>query len=208
MEQKTPKQKYDEEMGNIKQANAEANGQTEESEINDMADEAEKVMDEMESREQKAIDKSMGDVKEPASGSFTPPKQHQKTITREEFLKMKEAQAAQKSLKILQQQQAAGTHLSSKEHNTLVSILKRHEKGELKDPVLVAFLDEKIDLSRKYVEATVAVKELQKKLLNEISECTNNMVKCRGAIEQVDRMLLKQHRKIKQEPTPIKEKVN
>lgn len=195
MEMVTTKERYDAEMKNIHQANAKANGQSDDVELEKIADDAERVLDKMKSRK---VDKSMGDVKEPASGAFSSSVKHQqKIMTKDQFLKWKEAKAAQKAIHAVQQQQRTKAHLSHQDNNIISELLKQYEKNELKDPILMAYLDEKIELAKKYIEATVAIKELQKKLLNDVATNTNNVVKCRGAIEQVDRMLLKQYRRLK-----------
>jgi len=207
--QMTTKEIYDAEMKSINEATHQAKGKELDTkqEINELADDAEKIMDEME--DPKSLDKSMGDEKEPVGpGPFSMPPSNTTTMTQEQFHKMKEARVAQESLQALRQ--ITTSHLSSKDQKALDLILAKVEAGEVSDIVLVELLEEKKSTAVLIVKAMAAISELQKKLLNDVAMASNNLVKARGAMEGLDHMILKRKRKldIKDMVTKAPENIN
>ena len=116
-------------------------------------------------------------------------------VTREQHLKNKEAEAAHKTLAILQNQQLGKKNVNEADIRLITKLLEDFENGIIKDPLMVSLLEDKLDLAKVYAQAKVAMKQLEQKLIQEISAATNNMVKCNGAMEQVDRMILKNAKK-------------
>lgn len=187
----TSKEQFDAEMNGINTATAEARGDDPDKEdIESLADDAEKVMDEMENREDKReLDKNMGVDKRPIGppGAFT--------MTADQFHKMKETKDAKGALESLRKiTQSALTEQDQKIMDLLIS---KHDAGEIEDEVLSELLDEKRSTAKLIVNAMGAIQELQRKLMNEVATSSNNLVKAKGAMEGIDKMLLKRHRKLK-----------
>jgi len=171
----TPKERYDEEMNKIRENRALMEEPTEDEENEALCDEAEKE-----------LDKNMGDTK---VSNKAKPKPQSTTVTREDFLSMKANKQAVEALKALKGK--PGNHLKPEETKAMNLLLAEHENDKVTDPILLSLLEEKTSVAKQYVEGTVAVKELQTRLLNDVATATNNLVKARGAGEQVDRMILK-----------------
>jgi len=111
---------------------------------------------------------------------------------------MKANKQAAEALKALKGKQS--DHLKPEETKAMNLLVAEFDNGKVTDVVLLDLLEEKVDVSRQYVEGTVAVKELQTRLLHDIAEATNNLVKAKGAGEQVDRMILKRLEKLDAKP--------
>jgi len=193
-QEQTSKEKYDAEMQRIREHQAMGNT---EDQIED--EENESLCDEVE----KELDKNMGDTKVPTT-AFSPAVDKAKSknkstiVTRKDFLNMKANKQAAEALKALKGKQT--NHLKPEETKAMNLLVAEFDNGKVTDAVLLDLLEEKVDVARQYVEGTVAVKELQTRLLNDIAEATNNLVKARGAGEQVDRMLLKRLKKLEAKP--------
>ena len=177
----TPHEKYKQGMVNINDANKEIiDKNSQEIDVDLATKNAEKILDNIES---KNIDKNMGNIKEPIT----------QTVTAEQYIGMKEANDAAKALRSLHNAQKE--HLGTEDIKTMHLITAEFESKKIKDPVLLMLLEEKVELSKMYVKGTLAIKELQRKLLSELSKSTNNMLKAKGAMEEIDKLLIKQYAK-------------
>ncbi len=185
----TPKEQYDAQAELIHKEHAEHNPVTEEQEFNEIADGAEKILDDMESKD---LDKNIGAKKEPV-GLFTPSVdkitgKKLVEVSREQYEKHKADQAAQKALMSLKNAQAE--HLNPTQKKTIDSVVTDFENGMLKDPVLLHLLKEKGKLSQEHILASKAIHALQRQLLEQVAKVTNDLVKTKGAMESTDKMLL------------------
>lgn len=109
-------------------------------------------------------------------------------VTREQHQGQKDQANAIEALRALKG--ANQEHLKPEDLKAMKLALSMLESGKLKDPVLIHLLKEKVELSKQYIKATIGIKELQRRLMNEISAATNAVVKCKGAIENQDRQIL------------------
>lgn len=185
----TPKEQYDAQSALINKEHAEKNPVAEEQELNEIADDTEKILDDMESKE---LDKNVGAKKE-LVGPFTPAVdkatgKQRIEVSREQFEKHKADQAAQRALLSLKNAQAE--HLNPKQKKTIDSVVDEFENGMLKDPVLLHLLKEKGKLSQEHILASKAINALQRQLLEQVAKVTNDLVKTKGAMESTDKMLL------------------
>lgn len=179
----TTKEQYDKEMEQIREDNLRSKG-IDPKEDKELDEESKQIADEMEQAEKKTFDKNMGSEKI--------------EVTREQYLESKKQQSekqALKQLKVLQSQQV--NHLKPEENKILQYVLANYELEKITHPVLIHLVKHKVELSKKYVEGQVAIKVLQQKLLEDIAKTTNNIVKCKGAIESADKQILDL---IKEEP--------
>lgn len=193
----TPKELYDKQMDQIDDERLVAQGKDpdEEKELDAMTEDAERILDNMESKE---IDKKMGDKKEPVGPfSSTVDKatgEQRIEVTREQFEKHKADQAAQKALLALKNAQYE--HLKPEQKKEMNLLVAEFEVGKLDDPVLAHLMKEKIKLSQDHVRGQKEVNELQRKMLHEVARVTNNLVKTKGAMETTDKMILDRNKEI------------
>jgi len=185
----TPKEQYDAQVGQINKERAEHNPPDEEQELNDVADDAEKILETMESKE---LDKNVGERKE-AVGPFTPAVDKatgntRVEVTREQYEKHKADQAAQKALMGLKNAQAE--HLNPEQKKTMNCVMADYEAGILEDPTILALLEEKVNLNAAHLQGQKEISQFQRDMLNKVALITNNLVKTKGAIELTDKMIL------------------
>lgn len=192
----TPKERYDTEMKNINSAKG---VDIDKKEIESLADDTEKIMDELENREdKKELDKNMGVDKKPiGAGTFT--------MTKEEFNKGKEAKAAQAAVQALRT--VTASNLSDTDQKCLDLLVDKHDSEETKDEVLIELLSAKRDMAKTILSAMNVISELQKKLLNEVSTASNNLTEAKGSMKMLDGMILKRCETLKNKDLK-KEKMN
>jgi len=189
----TPRERYLEEKERIDEKNREMNGDVTKEEKNVIDEELDK-MEQEEIRElemeleklegverSKNIDKNMGSEK------------HGITMTREEHLEQKELEESNKAL--VQLKKATANHLSNEDKKDMQDVLNGYRDEKIEDPVLKHLVLQKGELAKKYMEDTKKVKVLHEKLLKEMTELTNNIVKTKGAIENVDKQILQVYRR-------------
>jgi len=132
--------------------------------------EAEKILQNM---EKQPIDKSLGDSK--------------KTVTREQFMKNKTKQAQMQAFQQLKNTaKNIQSHLSNAQLSAMRTILQAFEDKKVEDPVLLHLINCKIKLSKQYVEAQGAAKEMYQQLMTRMQQVSENIMKSKGAIESVD----------------------
>lgn len=123
------------------------------------------------------IDKNMG--------------QKKVVVTQAEYQKSKQEKQFKDTLGNIQQLSDARVDHLNIEHKKVINlILSLAENDKLNNPVLEHLVRQKVILSTQFTQASVAIKALQQKLMNDIATATNNVVKCKGAIEEVDRQLI------------------
>lgn len=176
----TPKEQYDAQRQLIDDEKMEANGQDpdEERELDAMTDDAEKIMDNMEEKE---IDKTMGETKKPVGPQRI-------EVSRDQFEKMKADKQAQNALMALKNAQSE--HLKPEQQKAMNLLVAEFEAKKITDPVIQHLMKEKIKLLQEYVAAAKEIQLLQRKMLQQVADTTNNLVKVKGAMETTDRMIL------------------
>ena len=191
---RTAKQRYDEEIKDINETISPSNGAEQEVltqvEIQELNEECELVEDEMDK-----IDKSMGDVKETASTTtITTQSEHldnELNKQREEILR-----------------QFTGNHkkhqLSPDQTKKMNWILTLFEKGSVTDPVLKHLVESKLDLATEQSELSNAVKEIQLEIVGKMKDLTDKSVKNNGAMEHKNMEILKYVQKNPNLVTPPK----
>lgn len=185
----TPKERYDATMAQIEDERLKANGSSKE-EQDELDEEAEKILkeEEMETQtvekaeikdpkiQEKVLDKTVGSEKKTI------------TATKEQYQAQKTREAFAKSL--LKAKAAESAHLKEEEKKTLELIGAKLSADKITDPVLKHLAAERAKLSTIFHQSQMAIQALQKRLLDEITKATDNIVKCKGAIENQDRQLL------------------
>ena len=180
----SPHENFKQGMKNIGQANKQAAGQDDEDiDVDKATTDTEKILDNMESKD---IDKNMGQTKVPVAPY---------SMSQKEYGDLKEASDAAKSLRALANAQKE--HLSPEEIKTMHLMTAEFETQKITDTYLLDLLHEKVDFGKEYKKGTLAIKELQRKLLSELSSRTNDLIKTKGAMEGIDRLLLKRYMKLK-----------
>lgn len=194
-----PREKFKAIQEQAKVDNAKAKGEmTEEEQLDeDVASTAEELgMDDDSETEDELPESDPAkeqDAEESAEAETQPVDKHVGTkkieVTREQHQANQAQDNAVKALQALKN--ANQEHLNPEDLKAMKLALAMLQSGKLKDPVLVHLLNEKVELSKQYIQATVAIKELQRRMMTEISHATNAVVKCKGAIENQDRQILK-----------------
>lgn len=187
-----PKKAYDQIMSQAAADVAATKGDEEEEkadmaefqkEIDESEEDADEPEDEIPGEEDvKEIDKSMGEEKIPLNKVEMTIEQHQKN---------KVAEAQQNAVKnLIAMKKSGGQHLTPDQVKTMNLVLANVEGKKIKSPVLLHLVNEKVKLSKTFVETQLKAKELQQQMLNKITELTNGIVKTKGAIENVDQQIL------------------
>ncbi len=187
--EKTARERFEEERKRISEDHAAVNGQppSEEDELDQDVDE---VLDE----ESEAENEVPEDFKQPEMEEATTPVDRNMglgkkiEVTREQHIDSKKQKEMAEQLMGLRR--ANTEHLSPEDQKRIHTILAKAEANKLDHPLLNYLIREKVTLATQYVQATVAIKTLQQQLLKQVSEASNGLVKCKGAIENNDRQIL------------------
>lgn len=134
-------------------------------------DEAEKILQNLEKKQ--TVDKSIG--------------QQKISVTREQHMQNKNKQAQMQAFQQLKNSaQNVQSHLSNNQLSVMRAVLQAFEDEKVEDPVLLHLIKRKIKLSKQYVEAQVASKEMYQQLMTRMQKVSENIMKSKGAIESVD----------------------
>jgi hypothetical protein len=175
----SPRERYKEEMDGIKKANDVAEGKDDQEELNEMADEElERLEDDL---DKVNLDKNMGSVSEPV------------TMTYQDFSKEKALEAHNKAL--AEFKKANIDHLSNQDKKDMQVVLNGYRSNEIEDPVLKHLISQKGELAKLYMDDSKKVKEMYQTLLKEMTDLTNNIMKTKGAIENIDKQILQVYRR-------------
>lgn len=170
----TPKQRYDRIQAQIKADNARIKADAEGAALDGAVD---------------AIEDYLGDAEEEAPEAESVAGA---VVTKEEndARKVKEAEAeAMRSVSSLRDQFATG-HLSEDEGKKIGELFERFQRGEIEDPVLLHLLGQKVKAVKEYMRAKEEVKELNKRLFEQLNAASSNLMKVKGVLEHVDRQLV------------------
>lgn len=173
MEKKsTTRDRFLETQKNIKKANAVANQKHDDEEIDELMDELDD-----EDKKKVPIDKHIGTKKI--------------VVTKEQNEKAKEVRIQNEALQSMSQLHAkVKPHLNQVQANKLQGILKKVADCESVDPVLGHFIKKKIENASEFANMNVKMREMQKKLLQDLTLVSNDIIKCRGASEFLDKEIL------------------
>ena len=170
---------YKEEMDKIKKANNVAEGNEDQNELNEIADEElARLEDDL---EQVNVDKNMGLLSEPV------------TMTHEEFSKEKALDMHNRAL--AEFKKANSQHLSNEDKKDMQAVLNEYRDKQIEDPVLKHLISQKGELARLYMDDSQKVKDMYQTLLKEMTDLTNNIMKTKGAIENIDKQILQVYRR-------------
>lgn len=172
----TPRERFLQEQQQIEDANLKAKGKDpdEEKELNELTDDMDKKLE----AEEQQLDKNMGDVKVPNSVS----------MTNEQFQANKAQQEAQAALANLRQHNLQ--HLTPAQEKKLKDLEIKFQNGEITDPILMHLLKKRrqgLDRKKQLAEQG---RELNIKLLNELSRVTTEAMENAGMLKDVDKDLL------------------
>ena len=171
----TSKEKFDQELKQINKDINEANETELDHQLNQDCEDALKEM-EPESNVV-AIDKNLGETKV--------------SMNKDEWLKIQEQEAlkgmAESVRNIIKPSDAK---LNKKQKETLNKSLIMFREEKISDPVLHNVVGMKIQQGKKYLEMTQQFKKYQIELLEKLKQCTDQIVKCTGAIEIFDEQIL------------------
>lgn len=197
MDELSPKEKFDLTMKQAREANAQARGDEPEDAEEDLS--AFEEEDELEEddegetegpvdikefigspEETRTIDKNLGEEKLPVT---------EMSIGDHQKMKVAEAQKnAMAGLRALKD--ASQTHMKPEQIRIVQNIVADVANGIITDPVLVHLVNQKAKQVQLFKDAQAAIGRLQQRLLNDISTATNDVVKCKGAIESIDAQIL------------------
>ena len=169
----TTRERWLEEKKKINSANAKAN--SEETDVDD-----DKILARAEQLEKKPLDKNMGTIKIPSQ---------KVEMTKADYLKHKTKEEAKKVIVALQRQQIK--HLSEDEQKIMIGMLNDYQNGIIEDPVLIHLIKEKLLTATTFMKNQVEIKEQQQRMMKEVQDTSNKTLKIRGAMESVDRQILK-----------------
>lgn len=169
METMTPKQIYDATMENVKKEKMKTMGID--------PDEA-KELDEFADSVEKTFDKSMGETKVADKHTMTSEQYHAK-------------QSITQQRKMLENMvMSARQKLSSEERKKLIEVLDKFEKGEIGDKVMNYLLKQRGKSAQQFEDAVKEIKELERKLLDDLSKCTSKMVSAQSVLENLNKQIL------------------
>jgi len=199
----TPKERYDAQMNQIAEERAEHRPNDEDQELDELASDADEIMERMETKE---IDKTVGQTKEPVGpGPFSQAVDKVKPkgmeMNRDQFEKYKADKKAQKALQALKN--AQNEHLKPAEQKQMNLLVAEFEAGKITDLVIIHLMKEKLKISENHIAAGKEVSGLQRRMLEQVAEVTNNLVKVKGAMETTDKMILDRQKEIE---NPVEEK--
>jgi len=168
------RERYEAEQKQIHDANLKAKGKDpdEEKELDELTDEVEA---EMEAQE---IDKSMGDVKVPNSVS----------MTAEQYEGRKAQIEASEALAKLKESHRE--HLSPAQQKKLQALVESFQAGEVEDPVLIHLIKKRLKGVAIKTELAKQGRELNVKLLNELTKVTTAAMENAGMLKDCDNDLL------------------
>lgn len=175
-ENRTPKERFDEEMKQMNKDIAENNPNIDQ--------ETDAIMEQLEDEE---IDKSMGDVKEPIA------QQSNDEMTDEQFQNLKEKKEIGNVLKEMSKTSTLGRSekLSVKQVETMQKLLKLFQKNLIDDPVLKHLLEKKIELAQQKAVLLVKSKDIQLRIFNEMKAITEEVSKVIGGVHTYNMDILK-----------------
>lgn len=178
----TAKQRYDAEMKKIQESRAQST-KASEAEFNQMVNEMDDELEEgemhlVEEQRKETFDKCMGAIKESSVKTVT--------MTRQEHDAIKASNEAKDSLLKLSRKQR--DELSESQRQKIEQIAK----SDVTDPVVLHLLKKREELSERYRAMNLRSKEIQIKMLEEITKTSNIIIELKGAMKEVDRDLLKQ----------------
>lgn len=130
---------------------------------------------------EKPIDKSLGEEKVSVN--------HTVTIEEHQRAKVAEAQkAAVAALKDLQQAQSK--NLKPEDVKKLRLLVAKHEAGTLNSEIGKYLINRKASAMKTFLQTQNEVKKLQQEFLNKVASATNEIVKAKGVLEDLDKQLL------------------
>jgi len=172
-----PRDRFKREMEEINKKTNQVNGIEEDDELqNEVDQELENLEMELEK-----VDKNMGSYSEPV------------TMSKEEYDKSKEFEMHNKAL--AQFKKANVEHLSNEDKKDMQKMIDMYKNKELENPILKHLMEQKGILSKEYIEDSEKVGTMYKTLLKEMTDLTSNIMKLKGAIENVDKNMLMVYRK-------------
>lgn len=173
----TPKQRFDQEMENVQdhKDNEKRNKMgKEEVELQDEMDEISEEVEETFDDGKKPFDKSMGNKK-----IIVTKEQHLKNKKNiQDRLAMKHARSAARH---------SQKHLTNEQLMQMQKILESAEAGKVIDKVLIHLIKRKVILSEQYVVSQSSAGEKHKQMMEEMGKIAEDITKCKGAIENVDK---------------------
>lgn len=180
---KTPRERFLEVQKQIKEDNQKISGTVnldDDDDYQEDLDVARQAVDEFDDEDDaEPVDKHMGTEKH--------------VVTREEHEQGKAQESQTEALKAigLLQDTKLTEHLSNDQKQLLRDLANQQHRGELDDPVLKHMLLQKSMLVKGYSQVTEDIKELNKKILNELNMASNKLLKTQGAIENIDEQIIK-----------------
>lgn len=203
---KTSKEKFDEEMDRIYGYQSSISNEEDDDPkrmLEDVMKEQEEMVKEEEAIEKEELGTNLGDIGPNRPGYAECPEEEvkpdtQKTskkpptktieVTQQEHLLRK---AQLQNFKALQNVQKIRNFNKTNKQTPeqvdfLKSILTLYESKKVTDPVLRHLVKKKVRHSRAYLEAEAKCKDLYKRMLTEISDVSDAIVKQRGIVEDVD----------------------
>jgi len=161
----TAKEKYKETMAKIDRDN-EANRQTDPDEV-DLDEKAEEIMEQTETKT-KTIE-----------------------VTKEQYLLKKAQENNMKTLQNLRRlQNPHKTKLTQQQQAVMQKVLENVEKEKITDPVLLHLVNKKVKTSKVYLESQAKSRELYQEIMIKIKSISDEVIKCKGIIEDTDQEIL------------------
>ena len=165
----SPKEQFDATMEKAKTDSMKAKG---------IDPEEQQLVDDLAEAAEKELDKTVGETK---VSNVT-------EVTSEEYFRRKAVTDQRKLIRALTH---ASTHeLTKNQKATLDLVLAQAEAEKLEDPVLRHLVKERGNAVAEYNNAVQSIKELERKLLEDISKSTNSMVKAKGVLEAMNKQIL------------------
>lgn len=175
-ERMSPKQQFDMIQEQIKADNRKARGETEDEALEKAVDAVEDFLgdaDERETETEEVVDSS------PVV-----------TQAENETRKAKEAEAkAFEDMRGLIDTFATA-HLSKEQQKKLASLFHQFKDDKIEDPILRHLISQRIKTTGDYLKTMEEVKEMNKRLFEQLSALSSNLTKVKGALEHVDKEIL------------------